>query len=429
MNKTLTDSRVSAFLVCVCFIAYTLIGFSRSAYTSAIAGIIEDGIFSKTAAGAINSSFYVTYSLAQILGSFYVDRISPFKIIGLGLIGTIIANVFMGFFPSFTVIIIARSLTGIVQFGIWPALLKLLTEYISPEHKRRALYIMPLGISTGTVLSLFIASIVLKLGSWQDLFTVTYVFLTVITVIFYITVNYCEKRAVIVAPKEKPIVSKNEGKNGKKSDISNWKVIVSSGAIFVFIIAFLRSMVDQGIGSWMPTIIMECYNLSSSFSSVLSAIVSCSNFAGILWVILLYPRVFKNEVFSVGMFMLMCLPLLIAAMFIGKIPLVIMVILIIFINMFKQAMHQFLTVEIPKGYTKYNKAGMIAGQINVGACMGSMIAGAIYGYTADQFGWNAAIGLWALFVLMSVVAAFIAAPIWRRFLERQNNYQSVEKAQ
>lgn len=426
MNKTLTDSRVSALLVCVCFVAYTLICFSRSAYTSAIAGIIEDGIFSKTAAGAINSSFYVTYSLAQIWGSFYVDRISPFKIIGWGLIGTIVANVFMGLFPSFAVIITARSFSGAVQFGIWPALLKLLTEYIFPEHRRRALYIMPLGISAGSVLSLFIASIVLKIGGWQDLFTVTYVSLTVITVIFCITVKYCEKQAVIVSPKEKASGGKDEGKD-EKSDIGNWKVIASSGAVFVFIIAFFRSMLDQGIGSWMPTVIMECYNLSSSFSSVLSAIVSCSNFAGVFWVILFYPRVFKNEVLSVGMFMLMSLPLLVAAMFIGKIPLVVVLILIIFINMFKQAMQQFLTVEIPKGYTKYNKAGMIAGQINVGACLGIMLAGTIYGYTADQFGWNVTIGLWALFVFLSVAAAFVAAPVWKRFLERQKTNPSVEK--
>ena len=415
MNKTLTDKHASSLLVFVCFIAYTLIGFSRSAYTAAIAGIIEDGIFSKTAAGTINSSFYVTYSLAQILGSFYVDKVSPFKIIGLGLIGTIIANVFMGFFPTFTVILIARAVTGIVQFGIWPALLKLLTEYIFPEHKRKALYLMPMGISAGTVLSFLIASIVLKLGSWQDLFTVTYVSLAGITVLFYMTVSYCEKRTVASVPKEKQIVSKEK----EKSDTSTWKILMSSGVIFVFIVAFLRSLVASGLASWMPTMIMESYNASPSISSVLTAIANCSNFVAIVWVIMLYPKVIKNEVLFVGIFMLLCLPLLVTMMFIGKIPLILTIILILFINMFKQAIHQFFTVEIPKGFTKYNKAGMIAGQINVGACLGSMLAGTIYGFTADNFGWSVTIGLWAFMVFIAVVAAFIAVPIWKRFIQKQ----------
>ena len=415
MNKTLTDKHASSLLVIVCFIAYTLIGFSRSAYTAAIAGIIEDGIFSKTAAGTINSSFYVTYSLAQILGSFYVDKVSPFKIIGLGLIGTIIANVFMGFFPTFTVILIARAVTGIVQFGIWPALLKLLTEYIFPEHKRKALYLMPMGISAGTVLSFLIASVVLKLGSWQDLFTVTYVSLAGITVLFYMTVSYCEKRTVASVPKEKQIVSKEK----EKSDTSTWKILMSSGVIFVFIVAFLRSLVASGLASWMPTMIMESYNASPSISSVLTAIANCSNFVAVVWVIMLYPKVIKNEVLFVGIFMLLCLPLLVTMMFIGKIPLILTIILILFINMFKQAIHQFFTVEIPKGFTKYNKAGMIAGQINVGACLGSMLAGTIYGFTADNFGWSVTIGLWAFMVFIAVVAAFIAVPIWKRFIQKQ----------
>lgn len=414
MNKTLTDKHASSLLVIVCFIAYTLIGFSRSAYTAAIAGIIEDGIFSKTAAGTINSSFYVTYSLAQILGSFYVDKVSPFKIIGLGLIGTIIANVFMGFFPTFTVILIARAVTGIVQFGIWPALLKLLTEYIFPEHKRKALYLMPMGISAGTVLSFLIASIVLKLGSWQDLFTVTYVSLAGITVLFYMTVSYCEKRTVASVPKEKQIVSKEKA----KSDTSTWKILMSSGVIFVFIVAFLRSLVASGLASWMPTMIMESYNASPSISSVLTAIANCSNFVAIVWVIMLYPKVIKNEVLFVGIFMLLCLPLLVIMMFIGKIPLILTIILILLINMFKQAIHQFFTVEIPKGFTKYNKAGMIAGQINVGACLGSMLAGTIYGFTADNFGWSVTIGLWAFMVFIAVISAFIAVPIWKKFLNK-----------
>ncbi len=414
MNRTLKDANASILLVIICFVAYTLIGFSRSAYTAAIAGIISDGIFSKTAAGTISSSFYITYSLSQIIGSFYVDKISPFKVIAFGLIGTIIANVFMAQFPTFTVIIIARSLTGIVQFGIWPALLKVLTEYICPKHRRKAMYLMPLGISTGNVLSYLIASIVLKLGSWQDLFTFTYVSLAVITFMYFITVAYSEKRTTAIVPKEKETVTESKESNS----LSTFKIILSSGAIFVFIVAFFRSMVAQGLGNWMPTMIMESYNASPSISSVLTAIATCSNFVAVVWVMLLYPKVIKNEVLFVGIFMLLCLPLLVIMIFIGKIPLIVTVILIVFINMFKQAIHQFFTVEIPKGFTKYNKSGMIAGLINVGACLGSMLAGTIYGFTADKFGWNATVGLWAVFVLISVIAAFIAVPIWKKFLSK-----------
>ncbi|MBR3761451.1 MAG: MFS transporter [Lachnospiraceae bacterium] len=415
MNRILTDRRTSLLIVIVCFVTYTLIGFSRSAYTAAIAGIIDAGIFTKTAAGTINSSFYITYSITQILGSFYVDKISPFKIIALGLIGTIIANVIMGLYASYSVIFIARSFTGIVQFGIWPALLRIITEYICPDLRAKSKYFMPLGISTGSILSFLIASIVLKYGNWQNLFTVTYVSLGVITMVFFITVAYAEKKAQPVILQVKENVKLTSEEASKKSNISTWKMVLSSGAVFIFVFAFMNSLVGAGIESWMPTLIMESYDLSASFSSILTTVATCSNLVGVFWVVLFYPRVVRNEVTAVGLFFLMSLPMVIVMTFVGKIPLVMTVGLIIFVNMFKSAVHQFNTVEIPTGYKKYNKAGMMAGLINVAACVGSMVAGTIYGYTADEYGWSATILLWAVFIFIGMVASFIATPFWKNY--------------
>ena len=65
----------------------------------------------------------------------------------------------------------------------------------------------------------------------------------------------------------------------------------------------------------------------------------------------------------------------------------------------------------------YNKVGMMAGLINVAACVGSMIAGTLYGYIADQFGWSATIILWAGLIFIGMTASFIAAPVWKKFLK------------
>lgn len=414
MNKKLNDKNASLVLLVVCFIAYTLVAFTRNAYTAAIAGIVKDGVFSKTDAGIISSSFNITYSVAQIIGSYYVDRISPFKIFTIGLVGTVISNIVMSMSSSFAVIFIARAFSGIAQFGVWPALLKIVSEYVSSDYRRKAMYIMPLGVTSGTILSYLLASAVLDYGNWQDLFVISYIILGLATVAFFITVFVTGKKAetVDVPTQTKPSVSVSEN---TAPEISVAKLMISSGAIFFCIVAFIKSMIANGISSWMPTMIMESYNVSPGFSSMLTSISTCSNFVSVFWVMLLYPKVFKNQPVAVGMFLLFSLPLTIVLLFIGKIPLILVVVLITFINMFKNAIHQFFTVEIPSAYTKFNKSGMMAGIFNAAACVGGMVAGTIYGYIADSFGWSTTVAVWAVLILLGTVSSFVIIPAWKKF--------------
>ena len=416
MNKTLTDRRASLVLVLVCFVTYAMLSVTRYAYSSAIAGIIKDDIFSKAAAGTINSSFYITYGLSQFLGSFFVDRISPFKTISIALIGTVVANFVMSISSSFAVILIARSFCGLVQFGMWPALLKIISEYISPDYRRKSMYFMPMGLQLGVVLSLLTAAVVLKIGNWQDLFTVSYVGLGILTIVFLITVAIVDKKAVAAEPKT---VEKAEEKTVEKSNISTVKIIFSSGAVFVFVIALSRSLFSAALDSWVPTMLMESYNLSPSFSSVLTTVATIANTLSVFLVMALYPKVFKNEYFATGMFFLMLLPMVITMTFIGKIGLIFVIVATVFANLFRNSIQQFMAVEIPAGYKKYNKAGMIAGLINVFASIGGAIAATIFGYTADNFGWNVTVILWVVLVSIGMVASFAAIPMWKKF--SQNN--------
>ena len=107
MTKYLEDKRASLVLMLVCFATYTIVGFTRNAYAAAIAGIIEEGYFTKLDAGTIAASFNITYCISQIIGSYFVDKISPFKIILLGVIITIIANFVMSTISSYLSIFIS----------------------------------------------------------------------------------------------------------------------------------------------------------------------------------------------------------------------------------------------------------------------------------------------------------------------------------
>lgn len=413
MKRTLTDRRMSLVVVAVCFLTYAMLSLSRNAYNAAMAGIISDGVLSKTLAGTINSSFYITYSLSQFLGSFYVDRISPFKIITFGVVGTIVANIFMALFPTYEVILIARSACGVVQFGIWPAFLKIITEYICPEHRAKSKYLMPLGLTAGTIMSYLLAAAVFEIGSWQDMFTAAAGILVVMLAVFAATVIKANKKTEAILPQ----VETKQEETPEETKKSNWKMLLTSGAILIFIAALMNSLFASSI-SWVPTMIVESYSLSPSFSSLMTTITTCASLVGIFWVVLLYPKRIKSQMTAMGTLFLLVLPMAVILAFVGIVPLLVILAAIVLINMLKSAIHHFLTVEIPAGYKKYNKAGMLAGMINVFACIGSMVGSTVYGYAADRMGWNKTILLGVMFMTVGLLACAIAIPIWKRFMKK-----------
>ena len=413
MNKYLDNKRTSLILLLVCFATYTIIGFTRNAYTAAIAGIIEEGYFTKFDAGTIASSFNITYCISQIIGSYFVDKVSPFKIILIGVVATLFANIAMSLYPTYTVIFISRAVCGIAQFGIWPALLKIVTQYTHEDYRRKWLYIMPLGITSGSVISYLAAGMV---GNWRSMFVLSYVFTAICMVAFMAAAAYTNKKATGISPDKQSQNSKTSSSEGKQ--LNSFKLFATSGMLFMFVPVIMKSLIGTGISSWMPTLIMESYNVSSGISNTMTAISTCANFAAVLWVVLLYPKAFKLQTTAVGMFNLFMVPLLIVSCSIGKIPLMLIVVLITLTNTFINSIHQFFTVEMPSVYTKYNKSGMIAGIINAIGTFAGILGNIIYGYMAEKFDWNIIIASWAIMAFLAMAFSFVATPSWKKFIKK-----------
>ena len=417
MTKYLEDKKVSLILVIVCFITYTIIALTRNAYSAAIVGIVAEGYFTKSDAGFVATSFSITYCISQIIGSYYVDRFSPFKVIFLGAVVTIFANIAMSLSPTYWVIFTSRGVCGVAQFGIWPALLKILSEYINKDQRRAWRYIMPLGVTFGYVISyLAIAAI----PEWRGIFTFSYISLAVATVIFVITAVYAQKKAVTLETEpEKPVNTENAENKEHTESIGAFRLLASSGALLLMIPIFAQSLIGNGIGSWMPTMIMEIYNVSPAISSIMSTITTAAKFVAVVWIMLLYPRVFKQQTTMMGMLLLFSVPFLALSIFIGKIPMILVVISITVVNTFKGSIHQLNCVEIPRAYTKYNRAGMVAGMINAVVTFAGVIASWLWGMMADKYSWDVIIELWAVMALVSSLLCFITTSLWKKFLREK----------
>ena len=107
----------------------------------------------------------------------------------------------------------------------------------------------------------------------------------------------------------------------------------------------------------------------------------------------------------------------VSSVYIGKIPMILIVIFITLVSTFKGSIHQFYTVEIPKEYTKFNKAGMIAGLINAVQTFSSVIASWLWGHMAETYSWNYIISIWTVIALVAAACCFAATPLWKKFIK------------
>ena len=99
-----------------------------------------------------------------------------------------------------------------------------------------------------------------------------------------------------------------------------------------------------------------------------------------------------------------------------------MIFVVIFLTMtntFKNSIHQFNTVEVPGAFTKYNKAGMMAGLINSVATAAGILSGWLWGFMAENYSWNVIILVCAAMAFLSAICCFVATPLWKRFVIKE----------
>ncbi len=412
MNGRLEDEKISLLAFMACFIAYTIISMTKNTYSTAIAAIVSEGLFSKANAGLINASFYLFYGVTQFLGGYLADRISPFKIILIGLLGGILTNGLMAVSNSFFAMLIIWSINGIFQFGVWPAVVKVVSSVLLYEHRRNAMLYTAFCYPTGTIISYLLAMGILKHWSWPMLFWASVIAL--IPVVFFVVFVMKRVQANLIheeATKPSEKIVKQE-----RQIIPFTKIFFASGLFLFCIPALIRCMLDIGLKTWVPTMIMESYGISPSTSSMLTTLLLVLNLTGVFFSTWLYPKRCKSLPLAIGLFFATSLPLLGLLLFNGKILVIFVVLLLAVMTTLMTAASQLLNVNLPSTFKYYNKVGMVAGISNAFGCFGCMLANYLYGFTAEAYGWLVTILIWVGLALVAFVFCLAAMPLWKRFV-------------
>ncbi len=416
--------KASKIFFLTCFIIYAGISMTKGAYAASIASIVGEGLFNKSSAGIINAGFYLFYGIGQLIGVKIVDNVSPTKLVTVTLVGTLVSTIGMAFSASFWTMLCFWSFCGLIQFAIWPAIVRILSEYLLITHRDKANTFISFAYCFGSFINYLTASIILGVSRWPMLFWATSVFILLILISWFFVLRKTKNEITLIVEENKKYNAQLAQQSiafDKPPSHNFVKLLFVSGVLFLLLPAFSRTALDAGVKSWVPTMIVENYSVSAGFASTLTTVLVFVNATGVFLVGWLYPRKIKNAVWGYALCFLTALPSSLVLLLIGKIHVAAVVFVLTVITTLMFSGHQFINVIIPSHFIPYHKAGSVASLLNAIASFGAALANIAFGFLAENYGWTVTTASWSVLLILSFVFCAIATPFWKSFVSQKNS--------
>lgn len=397
------------------WVTYCLTTMSKMAFSSAMPSIINDGLLTKSQAGAISSVYWVVYTLGQVCGGFIADKFKPEKLIVLGIFGTASVCAVFPFVGEFIPMLVVWGLFGFIQFGLWPATVVILSKGILKEHMEKAHHYITFPYCVGTALSYAFASALSKFG-WQTLFIVNAAIELVLAILFIIA--YLRHGKPLYEYIDKYDFREVVSGKAPKSDIKNIGHFLKNGLAVMIMISLVRATLSTGLTTWVPTMLIETKGVATTLSLIFTILVLISNFFGIYPAekILSYHK--GNEMKTLAAMYAVAFPFISLLLLRNFIPVAVIVIMLMIVTTISYSCGSvILSQSVSYRYTKYNFTGTSAGLINAGAALGNVISIFGYGVLIDSVGWTKTIIIWICLAAFVVITALLSKKTWTRFIE------------
>ena len=402
----------SRHLFACLFAIYTINVFGKVAFSAVTVELVGLGVMTKTEAGLVSAAFWLAYALGQFGGGVLANKISPYRLLSITFFGSFLANLLIAFFDSFLPMLLIWTANGLIQFGLWPSILRIISNEMLPTHRGKALGRLGYCYAFGSILSYLLTSVILLFLPWQAMFLCcAMVNLASVPVVWVMKKRYAPLLARASGREEPEEIPKQP--KGRLTP-SVW---LGGGVLLFALMVLIRTVTDGCIKTWLPTILSETYGVSSSFTLFLTVVLLAVNVAGVVLCSLLYKKLRRDEAKTVLVMVGLSLPMTAALLWFERSPLALVVVLMIGITMLLYASDQVLTMHYPGQFHSMGLTASVGGILSGVSAFSGVLSSWGGGFIADHFGWNTLILFWVILLAVFVLIAAVAVPIWKRFKE------------
>lgn len=403
----MSKEKASSGLFWCLFFIYTVNIVGKTSFSAATVALIDEAILTKMQAGLISGAFWLLYAIGQFFGGFAANKVNPYTLIQSTIVSSMLANFLLIFEENYILMLITWGVNGILQFGFWPALLKIVSTEIIPAQRPGAMAKLGFCYCLGSIVSYVLTAGILMYSSYR------YIFLCcgAITAVSLVASVYSQKRFSTMLQNSEEADKPNMPQKGKVT----WRVIWDSGLIFFCLLITIRNFVDSGIKNWMPVIIMETYGASPSFSTILSVGLLITNILGVMACVYIYGKTRYNELWALQIIYIAVLPMMVMLLGFESMNMYITTMIMSVVTLLVYGSGQIMMINYPNRFGQYGLIAAVGGIINSFAAFGNVIASYISGYIAEHFGWNGTMYIWNILVVVFILVTIAIVPKWRKF--------------
>lgn len=403
----MSKERASSGLFWCLFFIYTVNIVGKTSFSAATVALIDEAVLTKMQAGLISGVFWLLYALGQFFGGFIANKANPYILIQSTIISSMLANFLLVFEENFLLMFITWGLNGILQFGFWPALLKIVSTEIIPPQRPGAMAKLGFCYCLGSIVSYVLTAGILMYSSYR------YIFMGcgAITAVSLVASVYTQRRLSPMLRTTEERETPNIPRKGKFT----WRIVWDSGLIFFCLLITIRNFVDSGIKNWMPVIIMETYGASPSFSTILSVGLLVTNILGVMVCVHVYGKTKYNELLALQIIYIVVLPMMLMLLGFENMNMYVTTIIMSGVTLLVYGSGQIMMINYPNRFGQYGLIAAVGGIINSFAAFGNVIASYISGYIAEHYGWNGTICIWNILIGLFIVVTISIVPLWKKF--------------
>jgi len=392
-NKKASTLTLLLLFATVYFASY----MTRSNYSVVLAAMITDTGFPKDLLSLALTGSFFTYGVGQVVSGIFGDYISPKKLLGYGLAGTALMNLFLPLCVKPWQMILVWSINGFAQAFMWPPLVKLMTILLSENDYHKGVLWASYGCNGATILLYLISPVLIVWLGWRSVFGIS---AAVAAIMLVLWLWLCPDPGKV--SQQKGEVSQPDGK----------KMLFAPMMLAIMAAIILHGMLKDGVSAWMPVYIKTTYNTGDSLAILSGVLMPIFSVLSTKLGAVIYCKKFTNPVtcaacvFCFSTFAALMLAIL------GRSNAIVAIVLMALLTGSMHAVNLMLISTVPAYFKKYGTVSTASGVLNACTYVGSAISTYGIAVLSDNFGWIFTLRLW---VLIAAVAAILCSLAMRNF--------------
>lgn len=413
MTKTISGRAAKLFIL-LCSAVYFTSYMTRTNYGAIITELVNVSSVTREQAGAVSTAAFFTYGVGQLISGFIGDRIPPRRLIVIGMLATACCNLLMPFVPA-SLMIVLWGLNGFSQALFWPPLVRMMATYLSEEDYNRACVSVSAGSSAATIVVYILASLCIKLSGWQLIFFIGAA-AAVVMVILWLSLAPKEDKADF-APKPAAQAKQKSAAQTAAAPSLRGDTFVIGMIICLGVAIILQGILRDGVTTWMPTLVSDTFNLSSSASILTGVILPIFSMISYQVATRLNNRI-QNVVATAALLFGVGALAAVVLILVFDLSAIAAVLLMAVITGCMHGVNLMLISRIPAYFGKYNIISTISGLLNAFTYVGS--AASTYGIAvlAENFGWKFTVVSWFVVAALGTAVCAFCIRMWKKFVAR-----------